>query len=294
MNPMHAAGFERPVFLLSSPRSGSTLLFQTLIRAPDAYSIGGESHALLETVPGLHPAQRGWSSNRLLADDLTPAIGAEITKRLRANLRDRHGHAAPSCGRVRLIEKTPKNSIRVPFLRALFPDALCVFLYRDWRQTLSSMIEAWTSGRFVTYPRLPQWPSPAWSLLLVPEWQRLKGRPVAEIVAHQWSTALTILLDDLEAIPSDRVVALDYQDLVATPDETMQRLATRLDLGWDLRLEGALPLSATTVSPPSADKWRRHEREILAVAPIVSTADARARAFLKRRALHAQGCDQSV
>ena len=47
--------------------------------------------------------------------------------------------------RVRMLEKTPKNSLRVPFLARVFPEARFIYLYRDPRQVLSSMIEAWTT-----------------------------------------------------------------------------------------------------------------------------------------------------
>ena len=69
----HDAGIDRPIFILSSPRSGSTLLFQTLAQAPAVFSIGGESHGLIEQIPGLHPRERGWTSNRLVAAD-APAV----------------------------------------------------------------------------------------------------------------------------------------------------------------------------------------------------------------------------
>ena len=59
---------DRPVFVVSSPRSGSTLLFETLARARELFTIGGESHRVIEAIPGLHPRDRDWSSNRLEAD----------------------------------------------------------------------------------------------------------------------------------------------------------------------------------------------------------------------------------
>jgi hypothetical protein len=67
-----------------------------------------------------------------------------------------------------------------------------IYLYRDPRQVLSSMIEAWTSGRFQTYPQLPGWTGPAWSLLLVPGWRAFIGRPLHEIVAAQVGNCDTV------------------------------------------------------------------------------------------------------
>lgn len=270
----------RPLFLLSSPRSGSSLLFQTLAQAPGVVTIGGESHALVETIGGLHPAQRGWTSNRLDAFDATPAIVAELKRRFQISLRDRDGR--PPARAIRMIEKTPKNSLRVPFFTAAFPDAEFLFLYRDVRQTLSSMIEAWSSGRFRTYPRLPDWPGLPWSLLLVPGWRALAGLPLPEIVARQWATTMTVLLDDLEALPRTRVISADYADVLAVPQETIATLCRSLGIGWDRQLSTTLPLSPTVVTLPSPDKWMRDAAAIDAVWPLVAEVDERARIALDR------------
>ncbi len=84
--------FDRPLFIVSPPRSGSTLLFETLSGAPDVYTIGDESHQLIEGVPGLAPSQREYDSNRLAAD-ATPAVARELRSRFLAALRDRASRA---------------------------------------------------------------------------------------------------------------------------------------------------------------------------------------------------------
>ena len=177
--------FDRPVFIVSSPRSGSTLLFETLARARGLYTIGRESHALIEGMAALNPGLLGYASNRLPASAATPAVVQELRQRMWAELRDREG-AVPTDAPVRVLEKTPKNALRVPFLAEVFPQARFVYLYRDPRQTLSSMIEAWQSGRFRTYADLPGWEGLPWSMLLVPGWRELNGRSLQQIVAAQW------------------------------------------------------------------------------------------------------------
>lgn len=268
--------FDRPVFIVSSPRSGSTLLFETLAKVPNVYTIGDESHALIEGIPGLHPASREFSSNRLTADDATPAVAASLRGRFDRELRDRAGNAPAPDGRIRVLEKTPKNSLRVPFLARIFPEAHFIYLHRDVRQTLSSMIEAWQSGRFRTYPRLPGWSGLPWSLLLVPGWRDLIGKPLAEIVARQWQATTEVLLDDLEALAGDRWTAVRYDDFVADPPAAVARLCAACGFDGALNLGNVLPASRYTVTAPAPDKWRRHEREIMAVLPDLAATIARA------------------
>jgi len=254
--------FDRPIFIVSTPRSGSTLLFETLAQAPGLHTVGGESHWLIEDIPALSPAERGWGSNRLTAADATPAPVEQLAGAFYAELHDRE--AKPAEGRVRMLEKTPKNALRVPFFDAAWPDSTFVYLYRDARQSLASMIEAWLSGRFRTYPRLPGWQGPLWSLLLVPGWQRLNGLPVPQIVAEQWSRTTGQLIDDLAKIPRERLRGVVYDEFLAAPQTGMEKLAASLDLGWDRPLGTELPLSRHTVSRPRADKWRA----IVSVQPV--------------------------
>lgn len=270
--------FDRPILIVSPPRSGSTLLFETMEQAPGLYSIGYESHMIIETLPGFHPAQREWHSNRMTAEDARTQSARRFADNFYGALRDRDGHRP--AGPVRILEKTPKNSLRIPFFDALWPDALFVYLYRDARQTLASMMEAWASGYFRTYPRLPGWTGYPWSLLLVPGWQRLRGLPLPVVVAHQWSIATNILLDDLERLARERLRVVDHRRFLGEPGAVAQELARSLDLGWDRQLGAELPLSKTTVSEPRPDKWRRLEPAINEVWPIVEATDARARAFL--------------
>jgi quercetin dioxygenase-like cupin family protein len=275
--PLVDGKIERPILIVSPPRSGSTLLFETMAQAPGLYTIGTESHAAIESIREFHPASQESYSNRLTAEAATGPAAEQLAQNFYSQLRDRLG--APPSGSVRMLEKTPKNALRIPFFAKLWPDSTFVYLYRDVRQTLASMIEAWGSGRFRTYPNLPGWNGIPWSLLLVPGWQRLKGLPLPEIVAHQWAITQTTMLDDLAALPRERVRVIRYDDFVADPDARMSALIPSLGLEWDRSLDQVLPLSKYTLSRPDPEKWRRLEQYITAVLPIVAEADERAQAF---------------
>ncbi len=275
------AEFDRPVFIVSPPRSGSTLLFETLSAAPGLATIGGESHNLMESIPAVSPAARGWESNRLTAEDADDATVRLLRERFRAALRNRDG-AAPVDGAVRMLEKTPKNALRIPFLATAFPEARFIYLHRDPRSTLASMIEGWLSEGFRTYPRLPGWTGPDWSFLLTPGWRGLVGAPLNQIVASQWATTTRILLDDLATLPADRWRTVSYEALVAAPQDEVTRLCASLDIAWDRRLGDALPLARHTVSAPSSEKWRAHSDDIAVVQPIWSAENDRALAVMGR------------
>ncbi|ADV26313.1 SecC motif-containing protein [Pseudoxanthomonas suwonensis 11-1] len=271
--------FERPLFIVSPPRSGSTLLFETLAAAPGLYSPGDESHALIEGVPGLSPAAHDWDSNRLLAEHAGAPVGAALRERFFRQLRDRDGQP-PGAGPVRMLEKTPKNALRIPFLRTVFPQARFVFLYREPRQVLASMIDGWRSGQFQTYPRLPGWDGPAWSFLLTPGWRQLAGRPLEEVVAAQWAATMQVLLDDLAALPAGEWIGIEHGRFLADPQGEVRRICDWAGLAWDRTLGRELPLSRYTLTPPDPEKWRRHEPAIEATRALWEPQAARAGALL--------------
>lgn len=268
--------FDRPVFVVGSPRSGSTLLFETLARAPGVYTIGDESHQVIEGIRELGASAHGYESNRLLAEHATPAIAAELRARFLAELHDRDRRPPPPGERVRMLEKTPKNSLRIPFLAAVFPEARFIYLHRDPREVLASMMEAWSSGRFRTYLRLPGWTGLPWSLVLVPGWRDLIGCSLHTIVAAQWRTMTRVLLDDLEQLPAQRWAVARYDALLADPGAEIRRLCRAMELGWDDTDLSSLPLSNYTVSPPEKDKWRRLGPRIEAVLPSIQEQALRA------------------
>ena len=276
--PFRPPVLERPIVILSAPRAGSTLLFETLAQAAGVFTIGGESHQLIESIAALRPGRGVARSNRLTRSDATSAIVTELRQRFAGRIHDRDGRAPGSGAKVRLLEKTPKNALRVPFLLEVFPDAQFVFLHREPRANLSSMMQAWRAKGWVTYRQLPGWPGP-WSLLLPPGYERLQGRPLEEIVAFQWRVANETILDDLADLPRERWTSLRYEDFVGDPRSAIVKLLDFAGLAMDPRLEDylsrPLPLSKHTQTKPDPDKWKQNTTEIERVMPAISAVHAR-------------------
>lgn len=262
--------FDRPIIIVSAPRSGSTLLFETLSCAKSLWTIGNESHMVFEHIEKLNPQAGICTSNRLVAEDADSTTIERIRQAFSSRLRNTEGslytdHQAGAIAKPRFLEKTPKNSLRIPFLDRVFPDAFYIYLFRDPRENLSSIIEAWRSADFVTYSGLPDWPG-KWSLLLPPEYRQMKGKPLEEIVAFQWQAANQFILNDLGELPGNRWTAVSYGQLVANTPAVIERLCLFADIPFDEGLQAhcakALPLSRYTMTEPKSGKWRMNETMI--------------------------------
>jgi Sulfotransferase family/Aspartyl/Asparaginyl beta-hydroxylase len=276
-NPVQAytranARIQRPIFIVSAPRAGSTLLFETLAASDQIWTVGGEAHWMVESISELRPGSPGVESNRLSASHCNVELAELIVSQILANLKDNRGRPLPPTGNWRFLEKTPKNALRVPFFDRIFPDALFIYLSRDPRENLSSIMEAWRSGHWKTYNGLEGMDSP-WSLLLPPGWTELRGKSLEEIAAFQWETTNRILMDDLGALPRERWVAVSYSELTSDPAAAILKLCDFAGIAFRgslaARVAARLPLSRFTQTPPATGKWLQNEAAILRVMPRV-------------------------
>ena len=245
---------------MSAPRSGSTLLFETLSKVKDIWTIGDESHAVIEHIPKFSTVFRGFESNALSADDADDENAEILRQRFKSLLRNREQipYEQASQKKIRFLEKTPKNSLRIQFLNKIFPDALFIYLVRDPKENISSIMDAWQSKCFRTYPNLPGF-NGEWSLFLPPNWQQLKGKSLAEIATDQWQISNTSILKDLSNLDRNRWKIINYQQLVDQPGKVLSDICNFIDLELDQQLiesyQHGLPLSQYTLTKPNKNKW---------------------------------------
>jgi hypothetical protein len=262
------ADVDRPVLIVGAPRSGTSLLYSILRASTKLAHWPGEAHEVWEA--DLHPALRGWVSNEATAEDATPDVAARI----------RRSFFLTTGPRRRLIDKTPRNSLRIPFVDAVLPGALYVFLQRDGRDNVNSLVNAWRSPRYRTY-RLPQphsirgvdraW----WKFVLYPGWGDDAAGPLEVVCARQWIACNEHALDALHAIQERRWTTVRYEDLVVSPEAEVARLADFLDIPYESGIRqraGAVQRTlVNVVTPPERGKWRRENpTEIRAILPLIA------------------------
>ncbi|MFE4107060.1 sulfotransferase [Almyronema epifaneia] len=279
--------FRKPIFIVAAPRSGSTLLFETLSQARTLWTVGGESHRQIESIAKLNPANRGYHSNQLTAADADFETAQQLMQNWVASLQDCNGDRylalAERPQKIRFLEKTPKNALRIPFFHSIFPNAKFIFLHRQPEANLSSLMEAWKSGRFITYKDLPNWTGYPWSLILPPGWQALNQASLAEIAAFQWQSANQAILTALSTVPSSQWCVVQYETLIAQPQAEVQRLCEFMEIPFDSKLAqvttATLPHSRFTLTPPDTQKWRQNEAELTPVLPQVRALAAQLQAL---------------
>ena len=245
-----------PIFILGSPRSGTTTLFQLLDRSQRLASLGRESNMLWEMFH--RPEHRGFRSHALGPGDVTARERRAVLWMI-------------DCitGGVRYLDKYPRLCLRVEYLHALFPDAWFVYITRDGRAAVSSLITGWrATDRFRPGTRLPRpmhiggYGGDIWKFLLPPGWEEyVDGRPLADVCAFQWREANRAVLDAREHIGDARFIQLRYEDLIAEPEVSTRRLMEKLRMAPDPEVMSyaatlGLRVSRTAVTPPRPDKWR--------------------------------------
>lgn len=290
----------RPIIVLGAPRSGTTLLFSILASHRELWSLYRESEPLLHATLGrrivgtddTYPASEReparlelvrrrfyrscFNEQRLLPGRLsrthTPALLEQATRRLLNAMTSR---SKPDT--IRFVDKNPRYCLRTTWLDSLWPDASYVFIGRDPRSNLSSLIEGWKSQRHSSFRpgeplEIAGYRGPDWQFLRPAGWQRYtRGVTLGEVCAFQYGRANEAALNGLGSIPADRVRRLSYEALVAEPVKHIRQLCEWLGLafaGGLRRFAQELP-PVNTLQPPDPKRWERNRAEVEEVLPLV-------------------------
>jgi hypothetical protein len=167
----------------------------------------------------------------------------------------------------------------------MFPDARYVYLQRDGRDNVNSLINAWRTPRYRTYllpephaiPGVdPRW----WKFVLYDGWRDDRRGPLEVVCARQWIACNEAALDAATTIGEERWASTRYEDLVANPEAEVKRIVDFLELPYESEVAARAAAVNTTpinvVTPVEAGKWRRENpAEIEAIAPLIRPTMAR-------------------
>ncbi len=231
-----------PIMILGNVRSGTTMLldffgfFDDMVTWFEPRTIWRMCHT--QCPHDEFPAE--WAT-----PDVVSTLRAEFLKYQTNN------------GGRRVVEKTPANSVRVPFIREVFPEAKIVHIVRGGLDSVSSTLPKWQIPIYAhkVASRLKETPVWQWPLYLprflrdqigirlglvdhVQQWgviyeqlqDDLKNMELVEVIAKQWAYAVDTAQAELNKLDPNVWIETKYEDLVTRPEEELTRILDFLEL----------------------------------------------------------------
>ena len=232
---------ERLIFLISLPRSGSTLLQHVIASHPDVGS-SAEPWILLPPVYALRESatqlEYGSQAGRVGLREFLERVEQGEDRYYAAARRmalELYGAFMQQYKKQRFLDKTSRYYLVLPEIVRLFPDARYVFLVRHPLGMLASYIDVMLGGQL----------------------ERLSATPLRTDLLHGYR-----LLRRGVRYFGDDATLVRYEDLVHEPPATVRDLCRRLGLEYvpsmlDYGVNGVLP--GRLVDPKSI---RKHQRPV--------------------------------
>lgn len=244
MAPLH----HQPIIIIGAPRSGTNMLRNVLARLPES---------------GTWPCDEInyiWrhGNARFPTDELRPEHAG---RRAVSTIRSAFVRLAERQGLSHVLEKTCANSLRVPFVDRVLPEARYLFIVRDGRDATASAMDRWRApvdvpylarkARFVPWSDIPHYSSryfinrlsklagrerhlATWGPRFEGMQEILDRHGLAAVCAAQWARCVESSDRAFASIAESRVHTISYEEFVARPEEGLERIGAFLGIDADL------------------------------------------------------------
>jgi len=216
---------DRPIFVVSMPRSGSTALHRVMAAHPDLATTSHASRRSPTWAPGirffravyyrrdaLSEGGRIWDRFQkhghdvMEAQDVTPAARRFFRRTVETHLR--------LFRRERFLARCPRLALRVNYFREIFPEAKFIHLVRDGRAVCRSVMRVWETSR----RRTDRWD------VKPPGWEQHIGDGPIGAAAFQWRELVNYAETQGKAMGPGRFLTVTYESLVKEPDAVLGRI----------------------------------------------------------------------
>lgn len=185
-----------PIFIVGSPRSGTSLL-RLILDSHPSIACGPETHVLSDMDDSLG---RHWVRlQRYGAEkEFWHGAYAEVFERFQADYAARRG-------KTRWADKTPSHAQHLEFVTTLFPEAQVLHVIRDARQVTASALARWG-------------------------WRRAWTMPAT------WQRSVTMARAYGNGAEPGRYREIRFEQLVGATEETLRGVFEWLGEAWDPRV----------------------------------------------------------
>jgi hypothetical protein len=272
-----ATELKPPIFLIGNYRSGTTIA-QKLI--------------------GLHPDIVTWYEPRTLWLYADPArrhdeFGkTDATAKVVSYIRGRFLEYQSRHGGRQIMENTPSNVLRVPFVHEVFPEAIFLYITRNPFSCISSMELKWQRTKTLKGLRRTLAVTPVTQLhyyakdlirqmiskkvlkrkytpIYGPRYKGidrdLKENDKLTVIARQWARGNRKAREDLARLGTGRVFSFRYEDLMEDPEPVLRRIYEHCGLRCT---DDIVRTAKEMIDPGRQQKWLRLDRkELTAIIP---------------------------
>lgn len=235
----------KPLIILGAGRSGTNALRDALTNLDEV-----ETWPCDEINPIWRHGNLSWPTDEIPPERASPRVQRFIRT---AFVKQWRATGKPKI----LVEKTCANSLRVPFINRVLPEAFFVHIVRDGRDVVPSAKRRWqgrmemqslpyfiAKARYVPFMDLPIYGSSFLSnrirlFLKLREHLRRWGPihdgmfdgPVDDldlVCARQWATCVIKASKALDELPQSRVITLHYEEFVKSPEVEISNVLLKL------------------------------------------------------------------
>jgi hypothetical protein len=222
----------KPIFIVGSPRSGTSIFYRTMAKHPDLAWISNitkkfpASMLITRLIMLFREDHRPTEANKIWAkytktdheslgkSDVSPAARRYLHHVVQNNLK--------IFNKTRFVNKCPGNAVRIEFLYEIFPDAIFIHVVRDGRAVVHSIKRAREKHGGQFWGTRP------------PGWRKLQALPMLESCALQWKMIMEHILESAQHLPPDRYVEVKYEDFIDRPAQTLSSVGEKCGLTWSV------------------------------------------------------------
>lgn len=236
--------FEKPIFIVGAPRSGTSLLYRFLAQHNDLgwfshntvknfltekflrfislrrrifglnnipYPIGGFNPRFFSTIES--PVEGGLLWDLVFQGDWDASISEQNLNIIKKTIKE----ILANKKKKRFLSKYPRNSIKIPLIDQAFPNSKFIHIVRDGRAVVNSMIR-----------RSGEDPSGYFGIPLktndIQEMNKIQKHSV------QWVQVIESIRNDAKYLQPDQFFEVKYEDLVRNTEECLDKITRFSDL----------------------------------------------------------------
>lgn len=231
------------IIIIGAPRSGTNMLRDAICSLPDFGTWPCDEINYI-----WRHGNMSFQSDCLTADKASPQVASYIKSKFVTLSKENELKY--------VVEKTCANSLRIPFVSRVLPEAKYIFIYRNGVDAVASARLRWAAkldlrylvkkAKFVPYSDFPYYGFKYvwnriyrifsgrerlafWGPKLENMDELLKNYSLEEVCAMQWRNCVTFAQRDLARLGLP-VVSVKYEEFVLAPEKELLRICTELGI----------------------------------------------------------------